>query len=47
MDKGSHTTLVAWIGLVVLIAAAGVVLAQGEEEGAVAYRGKIMRGQWG
>ncbi len=43
MDKGSHTTLVAWIGLVVLIAAAGVVLAQGEEEGVVAYRGKIMR----
>ena len=43
MEKGLQTTLVGWLGLVALVAAAGVVLAQGEEEGAVAYRGKIMR----
>ncbi len=42
MDKGSQTTLVGWFGLVALVAAAGVVLAQGEEEGAAAYREKIM-----
>jgi len=42
MKTGSQKTLVGWIVPIALVAAVGVVLAQ-SEEGAVAYRGKIMR----
>lgn len=39
----STSTMAAWLAALVLAATAGVVLAQGEEAGAVAYREKIMR----
>lgn len=43
MSKGSKKTWVGWVVALTLIGAAGVVLAQGAEEGAPAYREKIMR----
>jgi len=42
MNMGSDGSRVGWVVALVLTAAAGVVLAQGAEEGAPAYREKIM-----
>jgi cytochrome c556 len=42
MSKGSKRTRVGWVVALALIGAAGVVLAQGAEEGAPDYREKIM-----
>ena len=42
MNRGSQGTRVGWVIVLALIATAGLVLAQGAEEGAPAYREKIM-----